>query len=352
MTPSDNIFLKIASHEIPAKIVYEDERVVAFQDINPAAPVHVLIVRAPTPSRRSTTSRPSTRTWSATCSSSRKRSRRKTHRRRRLPLRDQLQRGGRPERLPASPARIGRPADGLAPGLSRGMQWAWRCISRRLAAGNGALSGRAGIDIVGWRGTARAWEPIRERLAQVRPHRHARQRVGPRAGRGRGASRRGPRRRHRNRRRAHARRRRPGHTRQSHRKQSDFRQGNRRRAAGALDRHGGPQPQGPARRTARGARAGGRCRTRFAAGRVGSARRGKSLDNAPRGATVATGSLRRAAQLLGLRPDLNIVPLRGNVPTRLKKNRGGRGVRHRAGRRRLARLGLSPRTSCMNCRPT
>lgn len=44
MTPSDNIFLKIASHEIPAKIVYEDERVVAFQDINPAAPVHVLIV--------------------------------------------------------------------------------------------------------------------------------------------------------------------------------------------------------------------------------------------------------------------------------------------------------------------
>lgn len=37
------------------------------------------------------------------------------------------------------------------------------------------------------------------------------------------------------------------------------------------------------------------------------------------GATVATGSLRRKAQLLHLRPDLNIVDLRGNVPTRIKK---------------------------------
>jgi histidine triad (HIT) family protein len=41
---SDNIFLKIANKEIPAKIVYEDEHCLAFHDITPRAPVHVLII--------------------------------------------------------------------------------------------------------------------------------------------------------------------------------------------------------------------------------------------------------------------------------------------------------------------
>jgi histidine triad (HIT) family protein len=41
---ADNIFLKIARKEIPAKIVYEDEHCVAFHDITPRAPVHVLII--------------------------------------------------------------------------------------------------------------------------------------------------------------------------------------------------------------------------------------------------------------------------------------------------------------------
>ena len=41
---SDNIFLKIAEKKIPAQIVYEDEQCVAFRDINPQAPVHVLII--------------------------------------------------------------------------------------------------------------------------------------------------------------------------------------------------------------------------------------------------------------------------------------------------------------------
>lgn len=40
----DCIFCKIASKEIPASIVYEDEQVVAFKDVNPAAPVHVLLI--------------------------------------------------------------------------------------------------------------------------------------------------------------------------------------------------------------------------------------------------------------------------------------------------------------------
>lgn len=39
----------------------------------------------------------------------------------------------------------------------------------------------------------------------------------------------------------------------------------------------------------------------------------------PDSGTVATSSTRRAAQLRGLRPDLKIVPIRGNVPTRLRK---------------------------------
>lgn len=38
------LFQKIIDGEIPADVVYRDERVIAFRDINPAAPVHVLIV--------------------------------------------------------------------------------------------------------------------------------------------------------------------------------------------------------------------------------------------------------------------------------------------------------------------
>ena len=38
------IFLKIIDREIPADIVFEDERVLAFRDINPQAPNHVLVI--------------------------------------------------------------------------------------------------------------------------------------------------------------------------------------------------------------------------------------------------------------------------------------------------------------------
>ncbi len=40
----DCIFCKIAAGEIPAKLVYQDEHVTAFHDIDPKAPVHVLII--------------------------------------------------------------------------------------------------------------------------------------------------------------------------------------------------------------------------------------------------------------------------------------------------------------------
>jgi histidine triad (HIT) family protein len=38
------LFSKIIAREIPADIVYEDERCLAFRDINPQAPVHVLLI--------------------------------------------------------------------------------------------------------------------------------------------------------------------------------------------------------------------------------------------------------------------------------------------------------------------
>ena len=41
---ADNIFAKIIRKEIPAQIVFEDERVLAFRDVDPKAPIHVLIV--------------------------------------------------------------------------------------------------------------------------------------------------------------------------------------------------------------------------------------------------------------------------------------------------------------------
>jgi histidine triad (HIT) family protein len=40
----DNIFQKIIDRQITAKIIYEDDRCLAFHDVNPQAPVHVLII--------------------------------------------------------------------------------------------------------------------------------------------------------------------------------------------------------------------------------------------------------------------------------------------------------------------
>lgn len=48
-------------------------------------------------------------------------------------------------------------------------------------------------------------------------------------------------------------------------------------------------------------------------------KRGINIDTLPEGAVVATGSLRRRAQLKHIRPDINVVDLRGNVPTRIEK---------------------------------
>lgn len=38
------IFCKIIKEEIPSKKVYEDENIIAFKDINPVAPIHILVI--------------------------------------------------------------------------------------------------------------------------------------------------------------------------------------------------------------------------------------------------------------------------------------------------------------------
>jgi histidine triad (HIT) family protein len=40
----DCVFCKIAAGEIPVKAVYEDDEIIAFPDINPQAPVHLLVI--------------------------------------------------------------------------------------------------------------------------------------------------------------------------------------------------------------------------------------------------------------------------------------------------------------------
>ncbi|MDX1519255.1 MAG: histidine triad nucleotide-binding protein [Gammaproteobacteria bacterium] len=41
---TDTIFSKIINREIPADIVYEDDQCLAFRDVNPQAPVHILVI--------------------------------------------------------------------------------------------------------------------------------------------------------------------------------------------------------------------------------------------------------------------------------------------------------------------
>jgi histidine triad (HIT) family protein len=41
---SETLFTKIINRDIPANIVYEDDQCLAFRDINPQAPVHILVV--------------------------------------------------------------------------------------------------------------------------------------------------------------------------------------------------------------------------------------------------------------------------------------------------------------------
>jgi len=66
-----------------------------------------------------------------------------------------------------------------------------------------------------------------------------------------------------------------------------------------------------------------------------------SIDALPEGATVGTSSPRRAAQLRSMRPDLKIVPLRGNIETRLLKVENGEVDATLLAAAGLKRLGLT-----------
>jgi hydroxymethylbilane synthase len=68
---------------------------------------------------------------------------------------------------------------------------------------------------------------------------------------------------------------------------------------------------------------------------------GEKLDALPRGAAVASGSARRTAQLLRLRPDLTLTGLRGNVDTRIRKVRQGEAAATLLAHAGLTRLSLT-----------
>ena len=69
-------------------------------------------------------------------------------------------------------------------------------------------------------------------------------------------------------------------------------------------------------------------------------RKAKSLRELPHGAVVGTASLRRQALMKRLRPDLEVVPLRGNVETRLRKLEAGEADATLLALAGLKRLGL------------
>src|SRR3954462_6076742 len=70
-----------------------------------------------------------------------------------------------------------------------------------------------------------------------------------------------------------------------------------------------------------------------------------SLANLPRGAKLGTSSLRRAVSFRASRPDLEIVPMRGNVDTRLRKVDAGECDAIVLARAGLVRLGLADRAT-------
>ncbi len=75
------------------------------------------------------------------------------------------------------------------------------------------------------------------------------------------------------------------------------------------------------------------------------AREGQTLETLPRGARIGTSSLRRASQLRRARPDIEIVPLRGNLDTRLRKLDEGQMEAIVLAAAGVRRLGLEARIS-------
>ena len=72
-----------------------------------------------------------------------------------------------------------------------------------------------------------------------------------------------------------------------------------------------------------------------------------SLDDLPHGAVLGTAALRRQAQILARRPDLSIVPMRGNVDTRLRKLAEGQVDATILAAAGLRRLGMADRITAL-----
>jgi len=64
---SKTLFEKIVAREVPAAIVYEDEQVIAFRDIKPQAPAHVLIVPKSRSHESPRPDRTTRRCWAICC---------------------------------------------------------------------------------------------------------------------------------------------------------------------------------------------------------------------------------------------------------------------------------------------
>lgn len=77
------------------------------------------------------------------------------------------------------------------------------------------------------------------------------------------------------------------------------------------------------------------------------AKEAKSIDGLGQGAVFGTSSLRRQSQLLALRPDLKVVPLRGNVETRLRKINEGKAAATLLAVAGLKRLGMLDKASAL-----
>jgi len=73
----------------------------------------------------------------------------------------------------------------------------------------------------------------------------------------------------------------------------------------------------------------------------------KTLKDLPKGAVVGTSSLRRQAQILHFRPDLRVIPLRGNIDTRIRKLEKGAADATVLAAAGLTRLGLQDRIASM-----
>ena len=117
---ADCLFCSIVAGDVPADIVRTDERTVAFRDINPQAPVHVLVVPRRHIVDASTVDGGDGDEVTALLTAAREVARGRGHRRRGPRLPAGVQCGSRrPElRAPPAPARAGRAGHGLATGLN------------------------------------------------------------------------------------------------------------------------------------------------------------------------------------------------------------------------------------------